>query len=106
MILLQFESVNQKNSYGTLTSMQNMNFSKELRCPNCKLKLSKKKDSLVCKKCKAVVLLPTDPYINNQKILDIGCGSYQVRYNPDLAKSRVGLDPSVKALIHARRLYT
>lgn len=121
-----------------------MNLNKELRCPNCKLKLLEKKGSFICNKCKEVILLPIDrsyygkntslgekifdypqiynlkikflnflnklnipidPYINNQKILDIGCGSYQVRYNPDLAKFRVGLDPSVKALIHAQQLY-
>lgn len=49
--------------------------------------------------------IPIDPYVKNREILDIGCGSYQVRYNPGLAKLRVGIDPSVKALTKAQQLY-
>lgn len=49
--------------------------------------------------------IPIDPLIKNREILDIGCGSYQVRYNPNLAKLRIGIDPSVKALKKAQALY-
>lgn len=48
---------------------------------------------------------PINPYIKDQEILDIGCGSYQVRYSPSLAKLRIGIDPSAKALIKAQQLY-
>lgn len=46
-----------------------------------------------------------DPLIKKKVILDIGCGSYQRRYNPHLAKFRVGIDPSVKALQVGQQLY-
>lgn len=46
-----------------------------------------------------------DPLIRGKEILDIGCGSYQSRYNPALAKRRTGIDPSRKAIEEARRLY-
>lgn len=49
--------------------------------------------------------IPIDPYIKNKMILDIGCGSYQSRYNPSLTKRRVGIDPSIKALKQAQKLY-
>lgn len=49
--------------------------------------------------------IPIDPYVKNKEILDLGCGSYQVRYNPSLAKLRIGIDPSNKALIKAQELY-
>lgn len=49
--------------------------------------------------------IPIDPLIKNKIILDIGCGSYQVRYKPELAKMRIGIDPSANALIKAQTLY-
>lgn len=49
--------------------------------------------------------LPIDPYIKDKEVLDIGCGSYQVRYEPHLARVRVGIDPSLKALKKAQKLY-
>lgn len=49
--------------------------------------------------------IPINPLIRGKEILDIGCGSYQSRYNPILTKRRVGIDPSRKAIEEARRLY-
>ncbi len=49
--------------------------------------------------------LPIDPHIKRKIILDIGCGSYQSRYNPNLAKIRVGIDPSANALKEADKIY-
>lgn len=49
--------------------------------------------------------IPIDPAIKNKEILDLGCGSYQVRYDPSLAKLRIGIDPSAKALMKAQELY-
>lgn len=49
--------------------------------------------------------IPIDPLIKGKEILDIGCGSYQVRYNPNLAKRRVGIDSSIRALQEADKLY-
>lgn len=48
---------------------------------------------------------PINPYVRDKEVLDIGCGSYQVRYSPSLAKLRIGIDPSAKALIKAQQLY-
>lgn len=43
--------------------------------------------------------------IKNKKVLDIGCGSYQTRYDINLPRVRVGIDPSKNAIEAANKLY-
>lgn len=46
-----------------------------------------------------------DKLIKNKKVLDIGCGSYQTRYDINLPRLRVGIDPSKNAIEAANKLY-
>lgn len=49
--------------------------------------------------------IPINPIIKNEEVLDVGCGSYQSRYLPNEARLLVGIDPSIKALQIAQKLY-
>lgn len=49
--------------------------------------------------------IPLDNLIKGKEVLDIGCGSYLGRYNPNITKRLVGIDPSAEALKLAQKLH-
>lgn len=46
-----------------------------------------------------------NPLVNNKTVLDIGCGSYQFIYDPNITKSRIGIDVSKSAIEKANKIY-